>query len=410
MNEQELLFEKISCETNSGYWKVDSKCFFSKIECLQYASKIKNHKVSYHLFDSAYESLDWAAEPKYSIEELYKQRAWQIREKYKRVVLAFSGGADSATVLDTFINNGIPVDEIVSYYPIRAIEKLLPSFDPNNRQAANGIFEYTMAAEPKLKWIAQHHPEIKITIIDPTDYIENLILSDNPEQFVEYGTSLTVYNGGRVQLCKILKEYNDIYGSVCVVFGIDKPALRFDPVTKRIGVCVDDFSHKQCKLVVDGYSPNVEPFYNTPDMPEIMHAQGKVLSKMLVPALSGEKVSHMVDLLGADFNVEKLIKPSHFKNPFLNINQHSDIVKRIIYKTWNLNTWQVSVKPHQHFNLDFEFDGWFHKTDFFDKRTKDYFVGQHHDWLTGIDDYFFRRKDNGTVFAFIPYVSKIYWC
>ena len=97
--------------------------FFNKIECLQYASKIKNYKVSYHLFDSAYEALDWTAEPKSSLDELYKLRAWQIRDKYKYVVLAFSGGADSSNVLDTFIENNIPLDEIVTYYPIKAIEK-----------------------------------------------------------------------------------------------------------------------------------------------------------------------------------------------------------------------------------------------------------------------------------------------
>jgi hypothetical protein len=410
MNEQELLFEKLSCEDSSGYWKVGGKCFFNKIECLQYATTIKNHKVSYHLFESVYDSLDWTTEPKHSIEELYKQRAWQIRDKYKHVVLAFSGGSDSATVLDTFIKNDVPVDEIVTYYPIRAIEKLLPSFDPNDRRGANGIFEYTMAAEPKLKWIAQHHPKIKITMIDPTDYIEDLILSDNPAQFVEYGTSLTVYNGGRVQLCKILKEYNDIYGSVCVVFGIDKPALRFDSVTKRIGVCIDDFSHKQCKLKVDGYRPSVEPFFTSPDMPEILHAQGKALSKALVPIIHGEESPYLLRSLGKNFDADNLFKPSYFNTPLLNINQNSNIVKKIIYENWNTNIWQVSQKPYQHFNLDFEFDGWFHKTDFFDQRTKSYFVGQHRDWLTGIDDYFFKKRDDGTKIAFIPYVSKIYWC
>jgi hypothetical protein len=410
MNEQDLLFEKLSCETNSGYWQVDGKCFFNKIECLQHASKIKNHKVSYHLFDSAYESLDWTAEPKTSLDELYKQRTWQIRDKYKYVVLAFSGGADSSNVLDTFIENNAPLDEIVTYYPIKAIEKLLPTFNKADRRAENNIFEYTLAAEPKLKWIAQHYPNIKITIIDPSEYIEDLILSDNPGQLVEYGTSLTVYNAGRVQLCKVLKEREDKHGSVCVVYGIDKPALRYDPATKRLGVCVDDFSHKQCKLVVDGYIPKVEPFYNTPDMPEIMHAQGKELSKVLVPIINGGTVFHMLKSLGTDDDIEKLIKPSYYKNPFLNLNQNTNVVKKILYKNWDVNIWQINQKAYHQFDNYHELDAWFHKTELFDQRARDFFRGQHKDWLIGIDEFFFRKYDDGTPFAFIPYVSKIYWC
>ena len=48
------------------------------------------------------------------IDELYRQRAHQLRDKYDYVVLWFSGGADSNNVLNSFIDNDIKIDEVVS--------------------------------------------------------------------------------------------------------------------------------------------------------------------------------------------------------------------------------------------------------------------------------------------------------
>jgi len=58
---------------------------------------------------------DWTIEPKESLMELYKQRALQIRESYDYLVLYFSGGSDSCTILRTFLDNNIFLDEIVTY-------------------------------------------------------------------------------------------------------------------------------------------------------------------------------------------------------------------------------------------------------------------------------------------------------
>lgn len=60
-----------------------------------------------------FDDVVWDIEPSESFKELCKQRALQIRESYDYVVLHFSGGSDSTTVLNSFIENKIPIDEIV---------------------------------------------------------------------------------------------------------------------------------------------------------------------------------------------------------------------------------------------------------------------------------------------------------
>ena len=100
-----LIAERIALETSSGYWSVNNTYFFSKAECLRYATQIKDYNVTFHYFDSFYSSLSWKNEPSESLEELYKRRAQQLREKYDYIVLAYSGGADSCNVLNSFLDN-----------------------------------------------------------------------------------------------------------------------------------------------------------------------------------------------------------------------------------------------------------------------------------------------------------------
>jgi len=64
--------------------------------------------------DDAFDSLDWSIEPIETFKELCKQRALQLRNTYDYIILHFSGGSDSTTVLNSFLDNNIPIDEIVT--------------------------------------------------------------------------------------------------------------------------------------------------------------------------------------------------------------------------------------------------------------------------------------------------------
>jgi len=66
-------------------------------------------------FHSIFENVDWETEPTDSLSNLYRKRAQQIRDSYDYIVLYFSGGSDSITMLNAFMKNDIEVDEVVVY-------------------------------------------------------------------------------------------------------------------------------------------------------------------------------------------------------------------------------------------------------------------------------------------------------
>lgn len=59
-------------------------------------------------------NVDWTKEPTESLKELMRQQAQLIRDKYSYIVLYFSGGSDSTTMLNAFLDNDIFVDEVVT--------------------------------------------------------------------------------------------------------------------------------------------------------------------------------------------------------------------------------------------------------------------------------------------------------
>lgn len=398
MNSEQVNANIISQQRNSGYWQVNGKCFFEKIECLQYASKIKNYNITYHFFDKEFESLDWSSEQIYNLDELYRRRAQQIRDKYKYVMVAFSGGADSRNLLNTFLENNIPIEEIVSYYPIQASAKLTDKFDSSDKSATNAIFEYYLACQPTLQEISKKYPNIKITIIDYTEYSIDIINSDQPEKLIKYGTTLGIYNAGERMLSNMLKTYFEKYNSVCCVYGIDKPVILYDKVKKRLGFNTSDFAHNKCRFNIDGYYPNIEPFYQTNDMPEIFLAQAKAIKRALLPLLTAEVIP---------LSLQEIMESTPNPN-MVRLDSHTDIIKSILYKNYNPLIYQTD-KPIMTF-VGQESDHWFVKSGLVDSKTVDYFQGQHKDWLHNVDDALIVRDDKGTPLRFKRIYTKILWC
>lgn len=62
--------------------------------------------------DNFFADLDTTVEPSETWEELLKERATQLRDELPKINIAFSGGADSYTMLNAFVRNDIHVDKI----------------------------------------------------------------------------------------------------------------------------------------------------------------------------------------------------------------------------------------------------------------------------------------------------------
>ena len=104
---------------NKGIYNCNGKNFHNKIEAIFEANRSDKH-VTWDYHDLIFKNYNWSIDPPIGLEELYKQRALQLREAYDHIVLFYSGGVDSWYILNTFIKNNIHLDEIYMYGPFEA--------------------------------------------------------------------------------------------------------------------------------------------------------------------------------------------------------------------------------------------------------------------------------------------------
>jgi len=128
------------------------KKYIGKIDVLRSNEDIDD--LTFVLHNGFWLKQKWV-EPTETFNELLKQRCEQIRETYDYVILYYSGGSDSDTMLRSFINNNIHVDEIVinriSFNkfdaPLKDIELAVHKLRgyakdiPNTRMTVNNITE-----------------------------------------------------------------------------------------------------------------------------------------------------------------------------------------------------------------------------------------------------------------------------
>jgi len=392
-----ILADMMSHDINAGYWYCNNKYFFNKAECLRYATETKNYDVGFNFFDDFYTTVNWKYEPVESLEEIYANRAKQLREKYDYIVIAFTGGSDSTNVIDSFLDNGLHIDEIVSCYPLEVIDKLKFNFHPSDTSASNLMFEYTHAAKPKLDQITKTHPNIKITIIDYSQRAIDIISTGNLPKLVMAGIGASPSLAGHYMLAERIRKYMD-KGSVACVTGIDKPRMTWDPAGKRFGMFFTDITvvwGKHSKIAFDGFIPNMEYFYFSLDMPEILQKQTAILKRILRPIVTAPirppfyKELHKMSSIG---QVEIM-------------QMDTDFFKTILYKQWKPGSVFQAGKPSGYFYQ--ESAEWFYKSPLTDKRTKDYHDGQINELIHGIDERFIVRDEAGKPLKFIDKVSNL---
>jgi hypothetical protein len=116
MNRSASYFEDNIDYLKYGYYQVGDFKSLSKFEAWQYArdAKIPSDQIQFNFNQDVFSNIDWSVEPQETIEELYARRARQLREKYDYLVLVYSGGIDSHVALQSFLKNGIKIDEIVT--------------------------------------------------------------------------------------------------------------------------------------------------------------------------------------------------------------------------------------------------------------------------------------------------------
>ena len=97
-----------------GYWETNGLKFENKVKALTYATQ-NNTGVKFVYHDKVWKNFDRSVLGKVSLNQLYKERAQQLRDSYDYLILYYSGGADSHNVLMSFINNNIKLMKQIEF-------------------------------------------------------------------------------------------------------------------------------------------------------------------------------------------------------------------------------------------------------------------------------------------------------
>lgn len=161
------------------YYSVNGKKFFNP-----YLAWYENFKtkapIVFHLKDLEYSTIDWTQEPVESFEVLMDQQARRIRNKYERLVLFWSGGTDSQTILNVFSRNRLHIDEIVCmgnkkvpWYPARHFDWLKETYwDKSTKITFHDYLDFTRRSQiiKDEKWIMEDLGDVRGFHMGSVDY------------------------------------------------------------------------------------------------------------------------------------------------------------------------------------------------------------------------------------------------
>jgi hypothetical protein len=236
-----------------GYWVVDSeKIFINKVQACVYANQHHTRDIKYHIGN--FDNVDWTHEPAQTLESLYKARAEQLREKYKYLVLAFSGGADSIFMLNAFVKNNIYPDQVVSFSSFRN------GYDPYVNTNSEVFFNQKIIQELVLP------NKIPYKIIDHVPNYQKVY--HDPEWIYRFHSVRSPH--ANTQGCCAHKEYWPEVEDGAIVFGIDKPNIIYNNGWQAYFLDNQMTWGTDNSMYYDNYSGlAVEKFYITADLPEL---------------------------------------------------------------------------------------------------------------------------------------------
>ena len=339
-----------------GYYLCNGIEFTSKVNALLY-SKTVNQPVQWMFHDSVFEAYPWHIEPSLTLDELYDQRARQLRERYDYLILSFSGGSDTNNILESFIRQGLHIDEIVTNHMSEATQKFT-LLDPSARNSANFAAEHQLQAVPRLQYIHKHMPRTKITELDVSrNVIDSLNQFDDADWVLNRNDHLSVgqlFRYNYFHFAEIKKKF-DRGQRVGIITGTDKPKLVIQQgnfyiyfVDTLINITtVNDFNKHYDNVTT-------EAFYWSPDCADMLCKQAHVVRRWLLanPAF-----------------IKLWINPSYMTQRL----KHEKILRPIIYTTWD-ESWFQADKSTNWWHT--EFDTWF--------RNNPEYARQHHLWTQGI--------------------------
>jgi hypothetical protein len=342
-----------------GYYRCDEKIFTSKIEACIYSIK-KNRPVEWIFNDDVFSNFDWSVEPSCSLDELYDQRARQIREKYDYVIVSYSGGADSHNLLTSFIRQGLHIDEII----VNVFEKTnkLYKDNPNIKDSWNYGAEYKLQIYPRLNELKYLIPKTKINVVDMSDAVfQSLSSAGDASWVMDKRETLNVSGVTRYNYVwfKDIKKNFDKDKKIVLVLGEGKP-MTYIRNNKLYLVFIDKIANviTAQEHLTDHPNAVAELFYWHPESMPMIAKQAHVIKKHLLADQRLRQIWTPRDRAEFDENSRKY---------------YHQILRNIIYTTWNEEWYQADKGKSGWYD---DIDEWFHQLY---KDTREYAI-----WLEGI--------------------------
>jgi hypothetical protein len=238
--------------------------------------------------DDVFSKLDWTIEPPFDLKTLYRERAQQLRDQYKYLILSYSGGSDSQEVLGTFIENGIFLDEVQIVTHEKAISRLSTDLLMSD-DSLKMLLEYRYAAVPQLRKLAEVSPNTKITEIDISDDLVGDVLGN---KFSFFGMQKSAINASFVtqnapHSRNFFQQHHNNrtlkhQDGACFIRGIEKPSLRLRDGTLHF--MFTDVSMHTVRMIQLGHIDEVytiENFFWSRECPLIPIKQSHVIKRSL---------------------------------------------------------------------------------------------------------------------------------
>lgn len=338
-----------------GYYDYKGKHYYDRHHMMDMMLAENDHEGNFQFIfnDDIFTKINWEEEPDFSILDLYRMRAEQIRQKYNYVILLFSGGADSVQILRTFLDNNIFIDEIQCYHCSKGIEKIE---SPENKNMVD-MLEYEYSSKKYLQRVINESPKTKITLIDMTDSIYDQLHNKKftylglTNQFNNHG--LLPYNHYTRIFSYVMFKYNHERGekkrNTCIVRGIDKP--KFAMINGFLYFYFMDVSLIYVKNILLGTVPDIgtfENFYWSPDAPLIPVKQ----SHMILNTFKQKKLirSYYEDIRNELIRLYNDHEISWYSK---NILTSERIFANIIYPEWALSNNYTGLKESGSLPVDF---------------------------------------------------------
>lgn len=309
-----------------GFYQVGDFKTYSKVEAIELANKTGN-KVHWNFNDAEFTNFDWTIEPPVSLKQLYQARARQIRERYDYIVLWWSGGADSYTMLRAFVDEGLFVDELATFHNMGGDGSWDTYLNSEVKQVAIPVAEKILESSPNTKFRLVDHLDYQADLFDKDDnkfdfiYKANAVFSPNQQS--------------RRYIREKEKDYLDLFAQgkrVCFVWGMDKP--RVTNINGKFAiqfVDIVDNSVNPLTQTLDRPWENDEFFFWSPDARELLSKQGHIVKRYLnnIPDidLNSRWVSKKSNALG------------HVKKNGITWFLTNDGLHRLVYPDWSPDTY-----------------------------------------------------------------------